>query len=187
LELYVDFTDPSKRWDFEKEVAGFAGQKIILTTEPPTTSLTTYFGEKASTNPHYISSFFSEHNNAMVLRFANPESMKQFEAVYKKKSGYKFYPLEEAEQNRVKNEIKKNKEIVSAFESGKAFRGGFGGLGPGRYPAGYTKTDFTWEYYGKEYPMHLVGGFLGVHQLENGALRPAIGYAIAHNEKTTKD
>jgi len=44
-------------------------------------------------------------------------------------------------------------------------------------PVGVSKTPFIWEYYGKEYPMHFYGGFMGA-KFEDGYVSPVLGWAV---------
>ena len=46
------------------------------------------------------------------------------------------------------------------------------------YPSGLGQAPFTWDYYGDRRAMSVVGGFLGVAQLDDGRLRPQPGWAV---------
>ncbi len=46
------------------------------------------------------------------------------------------------------------------------------------FPSGYSKVDFTWNYYSTEYKMHFIAGFLGIVQDENGFLIPEITWIV---------
>jgi len=52
------------------------------------------------------------------------------------------------------------------------------GTGKGSFPLGLSEAPFVWEYLGSVYPMQLLGGFVGATQTEEGAIRPAIGWAV---------
>ena len=41
-----------------------------------------------------------------------------------------------------------------------------------------SQAPFTWDYLDTELPMELLGGFVGVSQGEDLAVRPAIGWAV---------
>jgi len=47
------------------------------------------------------------------------------------------------------------------------------------FPGGLAQVPFTWNYHGDRRPMSLVAGFVGVAQLDGGALRPQLGWAVA--------
>lgn len=48
----------------------------------------------------------------------------------------------------------------------------------GSVPRGIVESPFTWIYYGEEIPMHLISGFLGLEQTDDGFLKCQIGWAI---------
>lgn len=51
------------------------------------------------------------------------------------------------------------------------------------FPCGLTSAPFAWKFLTEEYPMSFVGGFFGVVQEENRALRPQLGWAITEEMK----
>jgi hypothetical protein len=46
------------------------------------------------------------------------------------------------------------------------------------YPCGITSAPFTWRLLGGDRPMRLVAGFVGVAESVDGALSPALGWAV---------
>jgi hypothetical protein len=54
----------------------------------------------------------------------------------------------------------------------------YSGANKGAFPLGLSEAPFTWEYLTSVYPMQLLGGFVGATQTEEGAIRPAIGWAV---------
>ena len=56
----------------------------------------------------------------------------------------------------------------------------WGGVSTDSFPSGFSSAPFTWNYYGKEFPMKFTAGFAGVAQDPDSlALRPAIGWAVS--------
>jgi hypothetical protein len=54
-----------------------------------------------------------------------------------------------------------------------------GGPTTDNVPLGFSSVPFTWNYYGKLYPMQFLGGFLGTSQdPETKIVRPALGWAV---------
>lgn len=63
-------------------------------------------------------------------------------------------------------------------------RSPFGGATVGEIPRGLATVPFVWHYHSTSLPMNLVGGFVGVHQDQSGALRPAQGWGIVDRIET---
>src|SRR5262249_42657486 len=62
-----------------------------------------------------------------------------------------------------------------------------GGLTSPDLPSGLSSAPFVWNYLGKEIPMELLAGFVGVSQdRETLGLRPAIGWAVCTGEEREK-
>ena len=58
---------------------------------------------------------------------------------------------------------------------------------PNQFPAGISKVPFIWEYLGVEYPYDFLGGFFGTYQSTDNVLTPAIGWAVAPTNSSTKN
>jgi hypothetical protein len=63
------------------------------------------------------------------------------------------------------------------WEDGIGFMGG--GPNTDDFPSGMSQVPFKWIYFGEEFKMQFLGGFVGASQEESGALRPSIGWAVA--------
>jgi hypothetical protein len=50
---------------------------------------------------------------------------------------------------------------------------------PDAFPCGLSSVPFKWIYYGQEFPMQFLGGFVGFNQTQDLMIRPAIGWAVA--------
>lgn len=74
-------------------------------------------------------------------------------------------------KNQRTGEITKKNGSMNGWASGD--------VGSGSFPSGLSKAPFTWHYYGEEFPMVFIGGFAGATQETNGAVRPALGWAVA--------
>lgn len=57
---------------------------------------------------------------------------------------------------------------------------------PCDFNKGLTKTSFKWNYFGKNIPMNLIAGNIGVSLTSSGALKPEIGWIIAENKTLTQ-
>jgi hypothetical protein len=67
---------------------------------------------------------------------------------------------------------------VTDWAEGQAAQFG-GGISQSTVLQGLSVAPFMWEYLGSRFPMNLLGGFLGIAQVEGSlALRPAIGWAV---------
>ncbi len=51
------------------------------------------------------------------------------------------------------------------------------------FPTSVTSTSFIWDYYGTIYKMELVAGIIGVTIGNSGALKPEVGWLVAHAEE----
>lgn len=56
--------------------------------------------------------------------------------------------------------------------------GNFEGSSTKSFSSGLSKVPFTWNYLGTKIQMEFLGGFVGVSQRKDGALRPEIGWAV---------
>ncbi len=72
------------------------------------------------------------------------------------------------------------RDYRKGLQRNTAWRGlGFGGLVSRDFPGGASKVPFKWLYYGEEFPMEFIGGFVGVKQGQSTlALKPKIGWAV---------
>ena len=52
------------------------------------------------------------------------------------------------------------------------------GLTIPNFPSGYSKVDFVWDYFGTEYKMHFIAGFLGITQDSKGNIIPEISWLV---------
>jgi hypothetical protein len=67
---------------------------------------------------------------------------------------------------------------VSAWKKGLEADHG-GGPSPSEIPSGVSSAPFVWNYLADRFPMHFLGGFVGVAQdADSLALRPVIGWAV---------
>jgi len=65
--------------------------------------------------------------------------------------------------------------------------GSFGGLTTDSFFNGLSKAEFVWNYYGKEYKMEFLAGFVGIRQnKETMELRPEIGWVVKDRMKKKK-
>lgn len=55
---------------------------------------------------------------------------------------------------------------------------GYHGPNTASFPPGLAKVPFVWDYLGVEFNYEFLGGFVGAHQEETLAVRPAIGWAV---------
>ena len=54
----------------------------------------------------------------------------------------------------------------------------WGGITLDKFPLGFSKVPFVWNYYDTNLPMEFVGGIIGVSQNENGFIQNAFGWAV---------
>lgn len=46
------------------------------------------------------------------------------------------------------------------------------------FPAGFSEVPFIWNYNGTRYPMQFIGGQIGMHEAQGGAVKAALGWAV---------
>ncbi|MBI4237145.1 MAG: DUF4419 domain-containing protein [Deltaproteobacteria bacterium] len=51
-------------------------------------------------------------------------------------------------------------------------------VAPGSYPSSVSQVPFTWHYLEQAFPYQLVGGMMGVEQLEDYSVRPRLGWVV---------
>jgi len=184
-EIYVDFKKSSTNDDWKKFEDVLKSAGIAISSLPPTTKLESCSNSAwRKENPKCVRSPYCprwRNNDGIVVRFDNLQDMEKFKKACPK-AGWSDYSKAEAENHQRKSNAQNSKEIVKKFEDGKFERSPFDGLSPGAFPSSVSRTPFKWTYLGKDFDMEMIGGILGVQQQQNGALRPAIGWAITHKK-----
>lgn len=72
----------------------------------------------------------------------------------------------------------KGKVLKEAFHWQELYKKGWAsGHSTGSFPTHATQVPFIWNYYGKEIPMALVSGVLGVSMVD-GFLTPQLGFGV---------
>ena len=60
--------------------------------------------------------------------------------------------------------------------------GMFDGVTTSSFTSGLSSVPFLWQVYDNVYPMSFSSGFIGTEQLEDGALRPCVAWAVSNRE-----
>jgi len=73
----------------------------------------------------------------------------------------------------------------NSYAFGEHLKGGAGwhGPSPDDLPLGLSRAPFTWFYFDQKFEMEFLGGFVGAHQMESGAIRPSIGWLVGDDKK----